>query len=123
MGRRNPPIRWQPHPLSPGMPAGSLVQHLNHVAMAQFSLPWLRGRAQIVLAVQLGSRPRKPMSCVCPAASAGTSMRGPYYPEFRSMSSIGCMPASSSAQASGSRVASCSVARARSQVRMKTSVV
>ena len=72
---------------------------------------------------QAGSRPMKPSIRSCTGASSGTATRGPYWPDDRSSSSMGSMPASSSAQRSGSSVSSWPVARARSHVCMKTSTV
>ncbi len=72
---------------------------------------------------QTGSRPMKASSLVWASASSFTGTLGPYCPDDRMTSSIGSIPASNWAQASGSRRSSWPVARARSQVCMNTSAV
>ena len=53
-------------------------------------------------AAQDGSRPMNPISWSCGPASGGTGTRAPYCPDDRSISSIGSIPASRSAQSCGS---------------------
>jgi hypothetical protein len=84
---------------------------------------WHAHACGVLAGVQKGSRPMKPSSLVCGSASSGTSTLTPYWPEDRMTSSICSIPASSWAQKPGSSRSSWPVARARSQVCMKTSAV